>query len=153
MKREKFSSTKEKLEAWSIPEPNSGCWLWLRALTGTGGYGFLWYKGRKDRAHRVSWKEHFGEIPEGTHVLHRCDNPKCINPEHLFLGTPKDNSNDKVTKNRHAYGRRLPQTKLTEKEVIEIRADTRSYTQTCRDYGININTLWAIKHRKTWKHI
>jgi hypothetical protein len=87
-------------EGYHYRKVDSGCWEWLRAVR-TDGYGTV--KDRRDitvGAHRVSWQEHKGEIPEGLHVLHKCDNKLCVNPDHLFLGTHKDNMKDMIGKGR-----------------------------------------------------
>lgn len=79
----------------------SGCWLWTGAVSrGRANYGSLGYHGKSERAHRVSYKEFVGTIPAGLHVLHACDTPLCINPRHLFLGTHKENMQDKIKKGR-----------------------------------------------------
>jgi hypothetical protein len=87
---------------WSKVNKSDGCWTWTGSKT-TAGYGLIW-NGKDTSApvyvHRLSWELHFGEIPDGLSVCHRCDNPTCVRPDHLFLGTDKDNSDDKITKGR-----------------------------------------------------
>lgn len=77
------------------------CWMWTAATTVTGGYGSISVGGKQVRAHRVSFQLSVGPIPPGQWVLHRCDNPPCIRPEHLFLGTDRDNQRDRAAKGRH----------------------------------------------------
>jgi len=85
---------------WSFVERGEGCWLWKGGLSGSG-YGNFWSDGKTVRAHRYAWEiTHGRPVPEGLYVLHRCDTPRCCNPEHLFVGTLRDNSRDMAAKGR-----------------------------------------------------
>lgn len=117
--------------------PND-CWEWTAALQ-QGGYGKIGNKGRFLKAHRVSYKIHFGEIPEGILVLHKCDNPPCCNPKHLWLGTHRDNSIDMAKKGRNKTGEEHPHHKLTDLEVLRIRKKYKTGEYTHRDLGIEFN--------------
>lgn len=90
---------------WSKVERGPACWVW-QAHRNRAGYGQFWFEGRSQKAHRIVWIITYGEIPDGLCVLHRCDNPPCCNPEHLFLGTKADNTADMDAKGRRrsAYG-------------------------------------------------
>jgi len=93
---------------WSHVQIGDGlaCWEWQRSRTDRGGYGKLWRDGKLVRAHRVAWELTYGQIPEGSLVLHRCDNPPCCNPAHLFLGTHQDNHADMHAKGRYMTAKR-----------------------------------------------
>ena len=145
-------------EAYSINEA-TGCWDWThgRSRFGhgnicRGGYG---RDGKtKLLAHRVSYELHRGPIPEGLLVLHKCDVPGCVNPDHLFLGTKADNSADMVGKGRQRRGADLPQTRLTADSVRAIR---QSAALTQREiatlHGVSEATVWKVLHNKTWKGV
>jgi hypothetical protein len=100
-------SLQQRLDDSSVPDLTTGCRLWM----GTGGYGTIGVSGRMIGAHRAAWIAKHGPIPSGLHVCHRCDNPRCINPDHLFLGTHQANMRDmslKVKARKQAIGRRAP---------------------------------------------
>ena len=88
-----------------VRKTTSGCWGWVGASSGAG-YGHTRIGGRNISAHRTSWELHFGAVPDGMCVLHRCDNRRCVRPDHLFLGTLSDNSRDCVEKGRHGQARK-----------------------------------------------
>ncbi len=105
------------------------CHIWLGG-TYSDGYGRTWKDGRSRGAHCVAWEESHGPIPDGLHVLHRCDQPPCIREDHLFLGTNTDNVEDRNAKGRQAR-------KLTEEQVAEIRTATDTVTEIARRYEIS----------------
>ncbi len=148
------SSAQFRLEALSMPEPNSGCWIWMRTIN-TAGYAHLTYLGKSHRGHRLSWKIYKGQIPIGMYVLHHCDNRACINPDHLFLGTAADNMVDMIKKNRqrHDRGELASRAILTEQDVLEIRASTLSMKELVRKYGVHRNTIDAVRLRQSWKYL
>lgn len=124
------------------------------------GYGAFWYKGRMARAHRVSWVLHNGGIPEGIEVMHKCDVPACVRPDHLMLGTQADNVADMVAKGRDGksplHGEQTPWSKLTELDVQAIRlrlALKERHYIIARDYGVARTTITAISVGKNWKHL
>ena len=94
----------DRFQEGYLPEPTSGCWLWKRAIN-SAGYGLIGKEGKLYTAHRISWELHNGPIPEGIQVCHKCDVKYCVNPDHLFLGTQKDNMDDAVRKGRVNYSK------------------------------------------------
>lgn len=152
---------------WNKVVKTDTCWLW-NACVDKGGYGLiLLHEKQLLKSHRVSWIIHRGPIPDGLHVLHNCpggDNPSCINPEHLWLGTNLDNVRDKMSKGRHSMGDRTKSTgelshfsKLTTEQVIQIRNLYSTGGLTYRDlssrFGVCFQVIGAIVKRKTWKHV
>ena len=150
---------KKYLESRVLKEPvDNGCWLWRGLLT-KQGYGLLkWTRPGlpiQTRAHRVAFAAYHGE-PGCLHVCHRCDNPACVNPDHLFLGTPADNMADRDAKGRQPKGIKNGSAVLTEAQVREIRrlvAGGMSMTDTASHYGVNHATVWRVVNGKGWKHI
>lgn len=120
-----------------IPEPNSGCWLWLGGLH-NDGYGLI-RAGQTRLAHRVSYELLKGPIPPGSCVCHSCDNRLCVNPDHLWLGSLRDNAIDMARK-RRAGGQKIgPDT------AAIIKADTRSYSLISEQFGISLAQISRIK--------
>lgn len=131
----------------------NGCWEFSGARHNQG-YGLISLNGKMYRAHRVAYDLCVGDIPEDIQVLHKCDNPPCVNPEHLFLGTGQDNMDDKVAKDRHTYGE--GHGKLTEEQVIEIRAlldSGLSYKEVATQFNISKSATSHIWHGRTWAHL
>lgn len=139
-------------ESWT-PEPYSGCWLWTKG-TRSFGYGNFFVKSPDlhQAAHRVSWEIYRGEIPEELCVLHRCDTPSCVNPDHLFLGTRRENSADMARKKRSTIGSRNPNSKLTEADVLAIRSSLESHSKIAKKYGVLFGNIKDIRRGRTWKH-
>lgn len=135
-----------------IPEPNSGCYLWLRSVN-KKGYGQIGVHRKIHLAHRWAWERENGKIPEGLCVLHKCDTPGCVNPDHLFLGTSVDNNLDRDRKGRVQHGERHVRARLTEDQVRAIREDPRTTRVIGAEYGINCTAVSEIKRRVTWKHV
>jgi hypothetical protein len=156
-------SIAERLDRHSIPEPNSGCWLWIGGSRNAYGHGCMGIGGRTVMAHRAAWMVKHGDIPEGMLVLHRCDTPGCINPDHLFLGTQQDNENDKVAKGRQARGAALAHTrargarngnaKLTESDVLAIRGAEAPQRALAKRFGVTQAIISKIKRREVWTHV
>lgn len=146
---------KERFLDSFIPEPNSGCWLWLKG-TFTTGYGQMRVHKRKSHAHRVSWEIHNGPIPDGLCVLHKCDTPSCVNPAHLFLGTLKDNTRDMIKKHRSCRGEKHWNSKLTETQIRDIKFQLLfgiKQRLIADKHNISEGTISRIKHGTTWRCI
>ena len=147
-----MKTLKQRFEEKYAPEPNSGCWLWTAGINNYG-YGRITEKGRKKLAHRVSWEIHNSPIPDGLQCLHFCDQPSCVNPSHLFLGTHRDNMADKVAKGRH-IGNPNPLTKLNETAAMQIRkyyaAGGCTQEWLANVYGVNQTNISRVIRGKHW---
>ena len=134
-----------------------GCWIWT-ASTVTNGYGKFFVNGKHERAHRVSYKLYVGPIPEGNDhhgvcVLHKCDTPSCVNPDHLFLGTQQDNLSDMKKKGRSIKGAARWNSKLTDGIVRDIRASNEASIILAKKYNVIPRTINGIRGRRAWRHI
>ena len=144
--------------------PNGDCWRWLGFL---GPYGRMLVNGRRTKAARVSYELHFGPIPpgegyHGTCVCHRCDNPACVNPEHLFLGSQQANVDDRDAKGRQSrglehqrprQGQKHPHAKLTDEKVRAIIGDPRLYREIASDFAITESHVCNLKAGRGWQHL
>lgn len=128
------------------------CWLWTGSTT--RGYGAFSIGGAQTYAHRASYILAFGPIPAGHHVCHRCDNPLCVNPSHLFAGTPRDNIDDKLAKGRQPHGSRLAQAKLREADIPVILSRLAAgelHERIAADYGVSRPAISLININATWR--
>lgn len=142
----------ERFEDAYATEPNSGCWLWLKSLD-KDGYGWF-YLNKNMKAHVASW-ELFKGSRNGLWVLHNCDVRRCVNPEHLYLGTNDDNVRDRMERGKFEIlrGSKIGNSKLIESEVRAIRKDSREQKYIAADYGISVASVSLIQARKNWKHV
>lgn len=129
---------------------DNGCWQW-RAHTDKDGYGVLPGDRKNTRAHRLSYEIHKGSIPDGLIVCHDCDNPGCVNPDHLFVGTIKDNAQDALRKKRHYVGEKNGRSKLTEQNVKEILNSGLNGQQLADKFGVSRSTINNVRRGDTWQ--
>jgi hypothetical protein len=142
---------------WQSVDKTDGCWNWTgRSLV--DGYGKIWVNGRRLLTHRFSWQIHNGEIPPDMRVCHKCDNPKCVNPSHLFLGTQFDNMRDMESKGRGVYphGSRSKMAVLAERDIpkiIRLHASGITRAALAKRYSVSWPTIERIVTRSSWKHV
>lgn len=117
------------------------------------GYGQAHYAGRTVLVHRIAWELANGPVDGGLYVLHRCDNRRCVNISHLFLGSFDDNMADMVAKSRQAHGERNGHAKLTEQDVLAIRASSDLHADLAKRYGVSQGHVSEIRSHKTWRII
>lgn len=135
---------------------DSGCFECTSHVLDIGGYPEIWFNRKKYKMNRFIYQECFGEIPNSLVVRHKCDNRKCINPEHLELGTTKDNIDDMVSRDRQAKGEKNAFSVLKEYEVKQIKYMlSRKYScaEISRMYGVTRTCISSIKLNKTWRHV
>lgn len=148
---------------WSKVDKTGDCWIWT-ASKNYGGYGYFGIsiggKPKVYKAHRIAYI--LGNkklVPKGTLVCHTCDNPSCVNPDHLFIGTDRDNTNDKMKKNRQSrmLSARNPSSKLTEPQVAEIRrlyaSGGTTYQELGSKFSVTKQTIFAIIKNKQWAKV
>lgn len=144
-----------RFESKFTPEPNTGCWLWT-ASTKKNGYGRFGIGRTPHLAHRCAWVLFVGPIPEGAYVCHRCDTPSCVNPDHLFIGTPKDNVRDMMTKGRSKMvgpppgsflGEKNPMARLSNIERDVILASKTVARDLAKTYGISTAHVYQLRRR------
>ena len=128
------------------------CWLWT-GKTDKDGYGIFYKDGGDFRAHRAAYEIGHGVAPGDMCVCHRCDNPRCVNPEHMFLGTSETNTADRNAKGRQARGVRQHLAKLDDRAVVAIRASAARQVDLAAHYGVSQAAISFIKLRQTWKHV
>lgn len=166
--------------AWEKVDKSGDCWEWTGQLN-VYGYGVIKWDGKSRRASRIIYALTYGPIPDGLFVCHKCDNPRCVRPDHLFLGDHKDNAADMVQKGRALTGdksprRRYPEryqphhsprptirgeghpvARLTNAAVVEIRrryaSGDHAVTAMAQEFGVQRSAIYAVLRGKTWKHI
>ena len=144
---------------WRYVNKTDGCWVWIGGRR-NGRYGdfAVGHPNKHMLAHRFSWTLHNGPVPTGLHVLHKCDNPPCVNPDHLFLGTAADNARDKVSKGRQSrvQGERHHNAKLCVSKVQDIRRECATGTtqrEAAKKYGVSQRLVYMVVHKQIWSHV
>ena len=129
----------------------TGCWIWVGHI-GSRGYGRIKVNRKTKSAHRVSYELFVGEIPDGMFVCHSCDTPACVNPDHLFLGTPKENSADMMRKWRdlQRIGEHCSTAKLTTEQAKAISASSVPVKEIAKEFGLSLSAVYRIRSGKTW---
>jgi hypothetical protein len=141
---------RKKIKFWNQAQIPNQCWVWNGGKSTPGGYGKTSLNNKTEYSHRVAWEFFYGQkIPDNLCVLHRCDNPPCINPFHLFLGTKGDNNTDRANKNRSnsLAGENHPQAKLTNQHADNIRTlyhNGHSSASLAKLYGVSASTILKI---------
>lgn len=172
IRNKKYESFLECYEDNIKKNLEAGCWEWQS--TTRKGYGWMCVKNERIACHRFAYTNFIGEIPDGMWVLHKCDNPLCSAPSHLFLGTHSENMQDCINKKRHQWregnlledrllraheqvkGANNPMSKLTESDVIAIKqkiSNNEKTTKIAREFNVTDGAISMIRHNKTWKHV
>jgi hypothetical protein len=147
--------TKERIESKVHRITESGCWVWMGA-TQVRGYGEIITRNRKLLAHRASYEVFVGPIPKGMYVCHACDNVYCVNPNHLFLGTQKQNLQDMKAKGRSTWGERNPRAKLKMEQVVLIKEMLKNKSpvkEIAEKFNVSEGAIRSIKEGKNWSYV
>jgi hypothetical protein len=138
------------------PITECGCWVWMGALD-KDGYGKTSHTAsglkRHVRSHRIVYELLVGPIPAGTQLRHQCDNPCCVNPDHMLLGNQADNIADREKRGRTSRGEKHLSATVTAKQVLAIRAATGRLSDIAAAFGITASHAWLIRDRRIWKHV
>lgn len=153
-----MTHTVDSLLARSIPEPNTGCFLWLGAVTGATGYGAVRHGGTTRLAHRLVYELANGDVPSDVVVRHRCDVRSCVNPGHLVAGSQRENMADMESRGRRVSprGERHARAKLTDARALALRSRFDAgepYRALAQEFGLPRELVWRICKRKTWNHL
>ena len=140
--------------------PPDECWEWRGCIL-QSGHGQFSINGKRTNAHRVSYEMAHGSIPKGKMICHRCNNPACVNPGHLYAGTSKSNAQDSIRAGtfhfiKHGLGEKHPCAKLTERVVMKIREQSgfgTSYRKLASQYGVSYGAIAKVVRRETWVHV
>ena len=155
------SSQLEHLKRLIFKDPHwfsaEGCWIWPKSVDSCG-YGRVYLNDERKKTknftvHRVSWELKNGPIPKGRSICHKCDTPRCFNPDHLFLGTHKDNMQDRVLKNRTPRGEKHPMSLVTaemSRQIISLAAAGVRTIEIAKRFGISENTARKVKSGRHW---
>ncbi|MEK6591545.1 MAG: HNH endonuclease signature motif containing protein [Pseudomonadota bacterium] len=151
---------RDRARFWSKVEKTDGCWIWRGPRTQWNRGNFTISQHGQKRwlsSHRVAWEmANERRVPDGLCVCHRCDNPPCVRPDHLFIGTHADNVADKVAKRRHRWGSRVVGAKVTEADILEIfrkKKEGWGGRELRYMFGLTQGPLWCILNRRTWRHV
>ena len=157
--RDELDQSNTKTRFFSKIEKTDGCWIWKAAID-PSGYGVFMIRADKMRAklgsHRVSYYYHFGIWPRGLNTCHRCDTPSCTNPDHLFLGTQKENIQDCISKKRNSCGSKNVRAKIVEEDVpliVDMFNDGYCVEKLSEKFGISVSVVYSILCGRTWKHV
>src|SRR6187455_224960 len=156
LRRGKLAASEARTRFMNRVRKTNSCWIWSGSKG--NGYGAIFVDGKKQSAHRFSYEMHIGQVGPKLFVCHSCDNPRCVNPKHLWLGTNEENIADMRAKRRGSKpplldGTKHPKSKLTETQVRAIRKSAASGRALAVQYGVSDTLIYGIRSRKNWRHL